>query len=412
MRIIQHNIMDNSIGDNNSDLLPVFWFLEKHQIRTIKIQGKNKYYFYAQDIFDALEMPFNGIRSIINIPIKMRHILYKDTKDSKGTACLSSEGVIKVITLCSVSKKFVLLKWFEDVVLNDLEEGQKEKKLVHRRILVTPEQAKKWLQENTRNRQLSGRIVHKYAAMMKAGEWLTTHEGIALYQDGKLADGQHRLAAIIEANCAIELNVTFGLSLNAGLMIDNNKPRQVIDRYNIGYNDTWLHRDKLAVLNFLFKIKNPTPNTIPFNILPDIVNNPLVREKVDFAFACLKENSTLKKITTAGVYAAIATAYGIEDSAKLLEFGLILRDGDNRGENGKKIIKLRDLLISRTSAPHARLVYFADLFYRTQKTIQRFCNGSFGSQLSSSKEGNLYPNFIDSLIIQMRQNDPTNSTKN
>ncbi|WP_277214004.1 hypothetical protein, partial [Isoptericola croceus] len=35
-----------------------------------------------------------------------------------------------------------------------------------------------------------------YADAMKRGEWKLIHQGLAFYPDGKIADGQHRLAAV------------------------------------------------------------------------------------------------------------------------------------------------------------------------------------------------------------------------
>ena len=33
----------------------------------------------------------------------------------------------------------------------------------------------------------------------RRGEWKVTHQGLAFYKDGKIADGQHRLAAVAES---------------------------------------------------------------------------------------------------------------------------------------------------------------------------------------------------------------------
>ena len=46
------------------------------------------------------------------------------------------------------------------------------------------------------NRDFSLAKANYYADAMKRGEWKLIHQGIAFYRDGKIADGQHRLAAV------------------------------------------------------------------------------------------------------------------------------------------------------------------------------------------------------------------------
>jgi hypothetical protein len=65
---------------------------------------------------------------------------------------------------------------------------------------VTPKKAAEYLARNTANRPLAKRTVREFAQAMRRGEWLVTHQGIAFDTTGALVDGQHRLAAIIEAD--------------------------------------------------------------------------------------------------------------------------------------------------------------------------------------------------------------------
>ena len=55
------------------------------------------------------------------------------------------------------------------------------------------------LGSNTRNRKLRANRVNTYALDMLKGNWLTTGDTIKLSKDGALLDGQHRLAALIQA---------------------------------------------------------------------------------------------------------------------------------------------------------------------------------------------------------------------
>lgn len=85
------------------------------------------------------------------------------------------------------------------------------------------------------NRKSSPHVVRQYRDAMLAGEWRTTHQGIAFKgffdkDDAQLIDGGHRLRAIIEANkikpgITIKMMVTEGLSEEDMLVVDINRRR-------------------------------------------------------------------------------------------------------------------------------------------------------------------------------------------
>lgn len=72
---------------------------------------------------------------------------------------------------------------------------------------VNPARAAEMLSANTSNRTLSRSTVRSFAQGMGRGEWLVTHQGIAFDTNGVLVDGQHRLAAVIEADVPVEMTV-------------------------------------------------------------------------------------------------------------------------------------------------------------------------------------------------------------
>lgn len=96
-------------------------------------------------------------------------------------------------------------------------------------VLVTPDMARSWLANQMPNRHLRIREVRKMAADMRAGRWRLTHESIARSSDGRLIDGQHRLAAIIMANKAVELLVADGVPTDAMGVINTGSKRDARD---------------------------------------------------------------------------------------------------------------------------------------------------------------------------------------
>ena len=94
---------------------------------------------------------------------------------------------------------------------------------------ITPERASEWLAANTTNRPVSKAVVRSFAQAMRRGEWMVTHQGIAFDTRGVLVDGQHRLAAIIEADRPVELTVFTEVGEGTFDVLDTGKRRSAAD---------------------------------------------------------------------------------------------------------------------------------------------------------------------------------------
>src|SRR5262245_37584487 len=102
--------------------------------------------------------------------------------------------------------------------------------LVRSRVqVVTPRKAAEYLDRNTANRPLSKRTVREFAQAMGRGEWRVTHQGIAFDTTGALVDGQHRLAAIVEAGLPVEMTVFTEVPVGAFDVLDTGKRRNAAD---------------------------------------------------------------------------------------------------------------------------------------------------------------------------------------
>lgn len=95
--------------------------------------------------------------------------------------------------------------------------------------MITPAKAAEMLEANTSNRSLSKATVLAYAEAMGRGEWQVTHQGIAFDNEGVLRDGQHRLAAIVEADQPIELMVFTDVEPETFDVLDTGKRRNAAD---------------------------------------------------------------------------------------------------------------------------------------------------------------------------------------
>lgn len=98
---------------------------------------------------------------------------------------------------------------------------------------IDPEKATTWLEDNTSNRPIVQSHVDYLASMMKGNEWLVTHQGIAFSDKGRLLDGQHRLWAVVESGCTVQMMVSRGLDEQSFKYLDIGKKRSTGDSLGI-----------------------------------------------------------------------------------------------------------------------------------------------------------------------------------
>jgi len=101
------------------------------------------------------------------------------------------------------------------------------------KVDVTPAIASEWLQLNTGNRSIRRDVVLAYAHDMESNDWLYTGDSIMFVRepDGseRLADGQHRLLAIIKSKTTQRMKVEWGHSPEVQKVIDSGVARQLAD---------------------------------------------------------------------------------------------------------------------------------------------------------------------------------------
>jgi hypothetical protein len=98
---------------------------------------------------------------------------------------------------------------------------------------ITPAKARAYLATNTSNRKIRPRTVATYARDMEHGKWSITGEAIKFDTEDVLRDGQHRLAAVIEAGVTVPMLVVRGITPQAQRVMDSGIKRQVHDQLDI-----------------------------------------------------------------------------------------------------------------------------------------------------------------------------------
>ena len=95
--------------------------------------------------------------------------------------------------------------------------------------LVNPEYANEMLLKNTRNRPINWREVEALAEKMRAGAWVAHGQGIMLATNGDVLTGQHRLWAVIYANCSVHMMISRGNPPEAARVIDRGRVQSARD---------------------------------------------------------------------------------------------------------------------------------------------------------------------------------------
>lgn len=124
------------------------------------------------------------------------------------------------------------------------------------KIVVTPEVAASMLKSNIQtNRFVNTRVVAKYVAEMKNGNWITDNgECLKFDRSGRLVDGQHRLHAIITSGVTIPLWVMYGVDEKAFMTIDVGAPRSI--GAILGINGVKQANLKTGIIRCLIRYRN------------------------------------------------------------------------------------------------------------------------------------------------------------
>lgn len=101
-------------------------------------------------------------------------------------------------------------------------------------MTLEPEAARELLvSTNTRNRPLNQNTVETYSRIIREGRWKLTHQGIAFDTNGSLIDGQHRLAAIANADTPVRIMVTRNVDPAEFSVIDVGRRRTPADALGV-----------------------------------------------------------------------------------------------------------------------------------------------------------------------------------
>lgn len=246
-------------------------------------------------------------------------------------------------------------------------------------LKITPDMAEKMLGKNIINRSLSDRTTTTYAQIMKEGNWSLTHQGVAFYEDGTLADGQHRLLGIIRSNTPVEMLVVKGLKKTQSIHIDTHRPRSKIDGIKIGGLNDWITAKQISMIKLL-----ATPKRLSTEEILSFADDMEVHIKA--ASECFVTNR--RHLNPSVILGALMLAhfYG-EKLGKLRRFADVLLSGVSESAEERVIILAREAFMRNTNNGESDKL---EKLLKTQKAIHSYCRGESVTRLFLPKEP-VYP---------------------
>lgn len=240
---------------------------------------------------------------------------------------------------------------------------------------VSPAKAEKWLNLNKNNRTMRNGIAEKYAEDMRQGRWTECVAPIVFYEDGDVADGQHRLWAIVDSGATFEFTIHRGLPRDAGLNIDTGAPRTLVDNARISGTDPDLSHILIAVARAIdgapVKRGRKTKADALLSNAEKIAAIDKHREAANWAIA---HGPKGKRLRNAIVLAAVARAWYHEaDKTRLMEFGAVVTSGmPTNGVLDSGAIAIRNYMLTTPNVHYNSKDEFRDFFFKVQNGIWYF----------------------------------------
>lgn len=255
-------------------------------------------------------------------------------------------------------------------------------------VTITPQLAERWLAErNTQNRKQKPSAQKNYVADMRAGRWRLTHQGIGFYVNHTLADGQHRLASIVESGEPQVVMLVWGLDESAKLAMDEGARRVALDVAKLTGKDE-LTRKVLEVARSM----NSYPARGAMTNQAILAFSQQHYEAIRFATDLFSNSPGRMGINQASVIAVIAKAWYSVDHDVIRDFVEIVETGTKEDEALSKYnpaLKLREWILTAGGGKYGGTAAKA-VFMHTMKALLVFAEGGEMKKMTPATE-DLFP---------------------
>ncbi|WOB06543.1 hypothetical protein [Piscinibacter gummiphilus] len=234
---------------------------------------------------------------------------------------------------------------------------------------ITPSKAEAWLNQNKSNRKMRDGVAEKYADDMKNGRWTNCPEPISFYVDGDLADGQHRLWAILESGTTQRMPVARGLEREDGLNLNTGLGRSLIDNARISGVDTGISAAMISAARAI------ADGAAPVGSRSNAAKLAVVEEHREAATWASSNVKRVKLLSNSVVLGAVGRAWYHEaDKDKLRRFCDVLGSGFSDGASESAAIAIRNYILAK-GAQASSSALWRDSFLKVQNAIHYFMQG-------------------------------------
>jgi hypothetical protein len=214
----------------------------------------------------------------------------------------------------------------------------KNKKIVkrqYREVDVTPKMAKELLAHNDAldipQRTRSKAHVAQYARMMRMGDWECNGVTIKISARGAIVDGQHRLAAVVQAGVPIRMAIARNVAEESFGTIDRGKNRSF--REVLGIHGETNPQNLSTALMWLHLYEHKNMLKREARTVQDVIRclerNPKLRRSVDFARTLRGSICSKGLIAFAHyIFRQKATLSDVETFFMRLSEGVMLKKGE------------------------------------------------------------------------------------
>lgn len=218
------------------------------------------------------------------------------------------------------------------------------------KLLITPAIAGQMLKNNNnRNRKISNNTVYSYSNDMKNGKWIDNNIPITICSDtNDIADGQHRLAAIVHSGIPQYFTINY-LPSERCTGFDMNRVRSTSDILSISHNlePNMTSKYIVAIVNVLLRVdtdgylRHAGCRTSAFAVESFIVNN---RQLLEWWLSVTPSKTSFRAPESAAIIAAYKCGVPEDVLKTYIDF---MSKGYADNLSGRGWYQVRDRRVSR-----------------------------------------------------------------
>lgn len=212
-------------------------------------------------------------------------------------------------------------------------------------VTITPRLARKLLEQNTNNRDISPGNLAKIKLIMERGEWELNGEAIKIAKNGRILDGQHRLMAAVETATTFSTLIVYGLDDETQETMDSGKSRTIANVLTLrGYKNA--ARLASIVTSIIreeqWSLKAAATGSTAYVVTPkQVVDRLQVEPSLEELASNVRPLTALLSGRTAGLLYYVLSSVDADDAQYFFD-RLVAGDGMERDN---PILVLRNLLM-------------------------------------------------------------------